>query len=108
MELLSSLIVIFLVFAFYIYKISYFYDFRYIGNVIRFLVFYFILVNIVGYVFKYFSEDLFENNVIFSLTIFILCLITSILYRAYLIKKFGNEERFANLEEIEDIGDLKE
>jgi hypothetical protein len=108
MELLLILITIFLVFAFYIYKISYFYDFRYIGNVIRFLVFYFILVNIVGYVFKYFSEDLFKNNVIFSLTIFILCLITSILYRNYLVKKYGKEERFANSDELEDIGNLKE
>lgn len=108
MELLISVIIIFLVFAIYIFKISYYYDYRYIGNVIRFLVFYYILLNIVGFGLRCFSVDIFNDSIMFSIIIFILCLITSIIYRNFLVNKFGKEERFANTEEIEDIGNLKE
>lgn len=108
MELLITIIAIFLVFAIYIFKISYYYDYRYIGNVIRFLVFYFILINIVGAIFRYCFNSLYDNLIVFPGTIFILCLITSILFRTYLVKKFGKEERFANSEEVDNIGNLEE
>lgn len=109
MELLIITIAIFLIFAFYIFKISYFYDYRYIGNVIRFLVFYFIIANVVGSILMYTFDGLYNTTLIFSIIIFILCLITSVLFRNYLVNKFGKEERFANSDEIENIGtDKKE
>ncbi len=108
MELLSINLVIFLAFAFYIFKVSYYYDYRYIGNVIRFFVFYFILGNIVIAILRYGQIDFYDTLLIFSSIIFILCLIATILFRNYLVNKFGKEERFANSEEVEDIGNLEE
>lgn len=108
MDWLIVNIVIFLAFAFYIFKISYFYDYRYIGNVIRFIAVYYILMNIVGYVFNSYSVDNEGDLIKFSATMIIICLILSILFRSFLVNKFGKEERFSNSEEIDEIDDLKE
>ncbi|WP_262887227.1 hypothetical protein [Flavobacterium difficile] len=40
----------------------------------------------------------------YTILSFIVCLIICVLFRIYLVSKFGKEERFANTEEIEDIG----
>lgn len=108
MELLLINILIFLAFALYIFKISYFYDYRYIGNVIRFFVFYTIIGNIVIAILRYYVFDFYDTLLLFSVIIFVLCLIATILFKKYLVKKFGKEERFANSEEVEDIGKIKE
>lgn len=100
-------IFVFLISAFYIYKISYFYDYRYIGNVIRFIsIYYFFCSLILKKILQHFIdyEDVSKNYTIIS---FIVCLIICVLFRNYLVNKFGKEERFANSDEIEDIGDLK-
>lgn len=97
-------VAILLIFAIYIYKISYYYDFRYIGNVIRFIVFHLIISSIVNYLLQFIFDGTYNTTTIFSVIIFSICLITVVLYRSFLVNKFGTEERFASSEEIEDIG----
>ncbi|SEQ05419.1 hypothetical protein [Flavobacterium urocaniciphilum] len=97
-------VAILFIFAIYIYKISYYYDYRYIGNVIRFVVFYLIISSIVDYLLCFTFDETYNTTTIFFLIIFSICLITTLLYRSFLVNKFGTEERFASSEEIEDIG----
>lgn len=108
MELWMINLIVFIISTFYIYKISYYYDYRYIGNVIRFaFVYYFFCNLLLKKILEHFidQEAVSENYTILS---FIVCLIICVLYRSYLVNKFGKEERFANSDELNDIGDLKE
>lgn len=97
-------LIVFIISAFYIYNISYYYDYRYVGNVIRFaFVYYFFCNLLLKKILEHFinQEEISMNYTILS---FIVCLIICVLFRIYLVSKFGKEERFANTEEIEDIG----
>ena len=97
-------LIVFLISAFYIYKISYFYDYRYIGNIIRFIVVYYFFCNVIlKRVLNYFY-DFEEALILYSVLSFVVCFIICFLFRNYLVNKFGKEERFANSEEVEDIG----
>lgn len=109
MEFTIGLVLIFLIFAIYIFKISYYYDYRYIGNVIRFIVFYYIICSIVNRILDFFFIDLEKYfEIIFFSIIFVICSITVLLFKKFLILKFGKEERFSKIDEIEEIGNLKD
>lgn len=97
-------IVCFLISAIYVCKISYFYDYRYIGNVLRFIVVYCIFGKVsFGILSAYFS-DFDKVLTIYSILSTIICFIICVLFRTYLINKFGRDERFASSEEIDEIG----
>lgn len=101
-------IICFLISAIYIYKISYFYDYRYIGNIIRFIIVYCIFGKIIFGGLLDHVADFNEVLMIYSISSFIVCFIICFLFRKFLVNKFGKEERFANSEEVDNIGSLKE
>lgn len=101
-------IICFLISAIYIYKISYFYDYRYIGNVLRFIVVYCIFGRVTFGILSAYLSNFEEIVMIYSISSIVVCFISCLLFRTYLISTFGKEERFANSDEVKEIGDIKE
>lgn len=105
MELLILWLLFGIIYSIYIYKLSYYYDYKYIGNTLRFVTVY-IGSNMI---FSIVLDGLAEDSMLSAVFSLILGLIICVLYRRFLILKFGKEERFANSGEIENIGtDKKE
>lgn len=104
MELLILWLLFGISYTIYIYKISYFYDYKYVGNPLRFVTIY-VGSNMIFSIFlNFLGIDILLNETIFSLS---LGLIMCLLYRRFLILKFGKEECFANSEDIDDIGNTE-
>ena len=89
----------------YIYKISYFYDYKYVLNVIRFVL----LVLIGCTIIINFADDFkisIENNALnFAALLASYCVIICSLFTVFLRYKFGTEERYTGFEnETDKIG----
>lgn len=95
------------IFGYKIYKIGYFYDYKYLRNVIRFFMVYSAIAYAVWIVVENniilsFNYKLFIFGVAISLISGILCYI----YQLFLVNKFGTEERFTG-EYIVETDDTK-
>lgn len=108
MIFLVGILLVYLFFAFKLYKISYYYNFKYIGNVLRFTTFYIFLSFLINNLLFYFICQDFEINLM--ITFFILLFLNLFGYfqfKKYLISRFGKEERFENPNDIDEIGNMK-
>ena len=105
MEYLYINLLFIVVFGAYIYKISYYYDYKYVGNLIRFVTFYVLTYFIIS--FALFQLNLSSLSLMTTLLL-VSGIVMCILYKRFLVNKFGKEERFASSKEIEDIGNTEE
>lgn len=108
MEVLLISIGLFLFYAYKVYAISYYYDYRYVGNVIRFFTIYAFISMIFRWVIFYLNYDKNYSDAAYLCMMLLFCVVSFYYFKKYLIDKFGTEERFANSEEIDNIGSLKE
>jgi hypothetical protein len=92
-----------IIFGTYIYKISYFYDYKYVMNVIRFVILYLIYKVILHRLIS-FDNDITDSYFDYFVWNFAFGLLVSVLLRTFLVNKYGEEERFANEDEMKDIG----
>jgi hypothetical protein len=91
------------IFGTYIYKLSYFCDYKYVMNVIRFVILY-LIYKVILHQFISFENNNIDNYFDYFIWNFAFGLLVSVLLRTFLVNKYGNEERFANEDEMKDIG----